>query len=133
MIKVYVDAAFANGNAGVGVVIYYDGKQEVYSRFLMNIEDNHHAEFQAIIIALDYLMDKFLHHNTIQLFTDSIIVVKAIERKSVKNDWQKPYLEKLLSRLNQFSLYFVEWFNDKDNAFPDKVAKRALLSRKDIV
>lgn len=133
MIKVYVDAAFANGNAGVGVVLYYDGKQQIYSRYITNVIDNHHAEFQAMIIALDYLIDNGLHHHTIQLFTDSIIVAKAVERQSVKNDWQKPYLEELLIRLNLFALYFVEWFNDKMNAFPDKVAKRALLSGRDIV
>lgn len=133
MIKVYVDAAFSNGNVGIGVVLYYDGKQDVYSRYLMNVKDNHHAEFQAMIIALDYLIDNALHHHTIQLFTDSIIVAKAIERQSVKSDWQRPYLEQLLSRLNQLSLYFVQWFNDKTNAFPDKVAKRTLLSGQDIV
>lgn len=133
MIKVYVDAAFSNGNVGVGIVLYYDGKQQVYSHYMTDVLDNHHAEFQAMIIALDYLIENGLHHDTIQFFTDSIIVAKAIDRKSVKNDWQKSYLEAMLERLNQFSLYFVEWFNDKDNAFPDKVAKRALLSGKDIV
>lgn len=133
MIKVYVDAAFSNGNVGIGVVLYDGDKQHVYSQYITHVKDNHHAEFQAMIVALDYLIQSDLHHNTIQLFTDSMIVAKAIDRNSVKNEWQKPYLKALQQRLEQFTLYFVEWFSDKSNAFPDKVAKRALLSGKDVV
>ncbi|QTU82623.1 reverse transcriptase-like protein [Carnobacteriaceae bacterium zg-C25] len=133
MIRVYVDAAFSNGNAGVGVVIYDGEKQNVQSFYIQNVKDNHHAEFQAMLLALDYIIDNALHRNTIQLFSDSLVVVKAIERLSAKNEWQHAYVEQLKERLSQFSLYFVNWFSQKDNQFVDKVAKRALLSGQDVV
>ncbi|MBF0780685.1 MULTISPECIES: RNase H family protein [unclassified Granulicatella] len=131
MIKLYVDAA-SNGKAiGIGYVLYKDKEQFPVSKGKKSRLNNHQAEFYAVCVALMDIKEQNLHEETLCLYSDSKVVVQALNRKSAKGEWQHPYLEQILPLLELYRLYFVEWFHQKDNQLPDQLAKRALIQYKE--
>ncbi|NEW62112.1 reverse transcriptase-like protein [Granulicatella sp. zg-ZJ] len=131
MIKMYIDAACSipPQRIGIGIVIYKDKQQQQLSIPLNKALNNHEAEYEAIYQGLCYLIEKELHHDIVLIYSDSKVVVTALNRKSAKNSWQQPYLDKILPLLNQLHHYYIEWFSDKENKMPDILAKRALTLR----
>lgn len=129
MIKLYVDAA-SNGNAvGIGFVVYKDKAQYPISIKKEEKCDNHQAEFLAIIEALKWLQTK-AWLDTLVIYSDSKVVVQALQRKSAKGEWQQVYLKAILPLLEVYPLVLVEWFNQSENHLPDQLAKRALRENK---
>lgn len=127
MKKIYVDAAFKDSYAA-GAFVIYDGRNQQIERVaLPNCRDNHEAEFLIVIEALKFCLNQKWQHETILLFSDSSVVVKACQRKSAKNEWQKPFVETLVALTEMFTLLLIDWYADKDNPFPHQLAQRQLL------
>ena len=93
MFEVYIDGASAGdgGPSGIGIFIKGpNGSTEEYA-IPVNAENNHQAEFMAVIEALKICLEKtFL---SISIRTDSQIVDTALNRHYVKNPLFKPYLD----------------------------------------
>lgn len=126
MIKVYVDASCNQNAVGVGFVVYKDNQQFLHHKRIERQVDNHHAEFIAMITALEYIIATYDKDELIFIYSDSKVVVTAIERNSAKNEWQQQYVARMNALLERLSNYYVQWYSDKDNKMADTLAKRAL-------
>lgn len=127
MIKVYIDASknINSTKIGIGCVIYQN-KEQQQLQFVENKNvDNHEAEYIALITVLKYLISEKLNKQTIFLYTDSKVVVTAVNRKSAKGEWQQKYISELVPLLEQFELLFVDWYSDKENKLAHQLAIRA--------
>lgn len=131
MIKVYVDAAVSKRQSkiGIGCVIYQNKTQQMLSLTKTVQVNNHEAEFIALIEILNELIAKKLTQETIFLYTDSQVVVQAINRKSAKGEWQQQYIKQLLPLIDQFNLLFVEWYSDKENQLAHQLAIQSIQSK----
>lgn len=130
MIKVYVDAAYAKHLAAGACVIYYNGTQQYITFEIEHATNNHDAEFYAMIETLNYCIQHYDTKHTFVFYSDSQVVVKAMERLSAKNDWQQQFVEKLKIALQLFDQYFVQWYSDKANGMPNQLAQQKLLQLK---
>ncbi|MFC6464567.1 ribonuclease HI family protein [Marinilactibacillus sp. GCM10026970] len=128
MLKVYSDAA-VNGNpgsAGIGIVIT---GADMYIQLALPLEgqwDNHTAEFEAIRLAINWLVENDQTHSITQFFTDSQVVARSIEKKYVKSETFKPYLNECLALLESLSYYEINWIPEKQNKGADNLAKQGL-------
>lgn len=127
MIKVYVDASInlEKELVGIGFIIYQNKKQYPVRIVKNGYVNNHEAEYIAVIEALNYLIQHNLQQETIFLYSDSKVVVTAIQRKRAKKEWQQKYIAQLLPLLEQFQLLFVEWYSDKENKSAHQLAVSA--------
>lgn len=128
MLQVYVDAATKN-QIGIssGAVIFSNGiKQQQFHLFLGECS-NHEAEFKIFIHALNLLIEKGYHRETIVIHSDSQIVVKTFEKKYTRNVLFKPYLEQFLQLSPLFSLLLIQWIPEKKNRGADTLAKQTLV------
>lgn len=126
MIKVYVDAACQVHRIGIGFVVYKGSKQYLHQQAIDIAVDNHQAEFLAMITVLEHIIDTYDKDELIFIYTDSQVVVTAIERQSAKGQWQQPYVAQINALMLQLSQCYVQWYSDKDNKMADTLAKRAL-------
>ena len=131
MFEVYIDGASAGdgGPSGIGIFIKGpNGSTEEYA-IPVNAENNHQAEFMAVIEALKICLEKtFL---SISIRTDSQIVDTALNRHYVKNPLFKPYLDAFEKLESQFTLLFIKWIPSNQNKKADQLAKLAILRKKD--
>lgn len=127
MVKVYIDASTQQTplKSACGIVIKADtfNEQLEYGKYLGPI-DNHEAEWQSLIIALDLLIERNMKQALI--FTDSKIVADSIDKLYVKNKAFIPYLEAYQSKVNYFNLCIVSWIPRKDNRHADHIARKYL-------
>lgn len=128
MIKIYTDAATKGnpGPSGIGFVLV--GK-DLYQQIAVPLEgyySNHEAEFIALVKGLTYLVDHNMTTDMLQIFSDSKIVVSALEKNYVKNEVFKPHLQQLKLLLKYFELYLIEWIPDSQNKGADNLARQAL-------
>lgn len=128
MIKIYTDAATKGnpGPSGIGFVLV--GK-DLYQQMVVPLEgyySNHEAEFIALVKGLTYLVDHNMTTDMLQIFSDSKIVVSALEKNYVKNEVFKPHLQQLKLLLKHFELYLIEWIPDSQNKGADNLARQAL-------
>lgn len=131
MLKMYTDASTKNsfGPSGVGIVI---SGESIYEQLAIPLEQelsNHEAEFEAVIQGLTSLINKKWTNQTILIYTDSKIVVSAIEKKYVKNAGFADYLTRIQKLLASFDLYFIHWIPDAQNKGADHLARQALAKR----
>ncbi|MGG4491872.1 reverse transcriptase-like protein [Metabacillus idriensis] len=125
MIEVYIDGASAGdpGPSGAGIFIKGHGKGEQYS-VPLGIMTNHEAEYHALIKSLEICLEKGF--TSISVRTDSQLVERAVEKEYVKNPAYVPLLEKVLSLINQFELFFIKWIPSKQNSVADQLSRSAI-------
>lgn len=128
MIRLYTDAAVKGnpGPAGVGILVLTDDGQHQITIPLSNTWNNHHAEFQAVILGLQILKEKGLTEEMVFCYTDSLIVAQSIEIEYVKDIITKPYLEEILHLIDQFSIVTTTWIPESKNKGADNLARQAL-------
>lgn len=128
MVKIYTDAAFdPNKKMATIVTLYHQSNQRFqFSEFVPHIEDNHQAEFKAMILCLEKLIQQQLQDQLCQIYSDSKIVISSIEKEYVKDERYQPYLNKILSLKENFSLIFFNWIPEKQNLAADQLAKSVL-------
>ena len=87
--------------------------------------DNHHAEWQAAIWALNYLADhKLLTTNTLVLQTDSQLLVDGLDKRYSKHYGLE--LAQILALTDQCPLFFVKKIADRQNRAAHQLARAAI-------
>ncbi|QCR32229.1 ribonuclease HI family protein [Lysinibacillus sp. SGAir0095] len=129
MLEVYIDGASAGnpGPSGIGIFIKGEGHTIKISEFIGET-NNHIAEFMALIRALEEV--KKIGSSLISVRSDSKIVVASVEKKYVKNEEYKPYLEKAIQLIETIDMFFIKWIPDNQNKAADALAREAILKGK---
>lgn len=128
MLEIYIDGASAGnpGPSGIGIFIKGEGQHIKISEYIGET-NNHIAEFTALIRGLEEA--KALNATIISLRSDSKIVVASIEKAYVKNDQFKPLLDRALSLIQSFDLFFIKWIPEKENRAADALAREAIQKK----
>ena len=128
MLEIYIDGASAGnpGPSGIGVFIKGEGHHIKISEYIGET-NNHVAEFTALIRGLEEANK--LHATLISLRSDSKIVVASIEKCYVKNEQFKPLLDRALTLIQQFELFFIKWIPEKENRAADALAREAIQKK----
>lgn len=128
MIRLYTDAAVKGnpGPAGAGVLILTKNGQNQLTFPLKDNWNNHHAEFQAVILGFQALIERGLTDEMIFCYTDSRIVAQSIDKEYVKDKNAKPYLNTILKLIEQFQIVTVTWIPEAKNKGADNLARQAL-------
>lgn len=127
----YTDASTKSnpGPSGVGIIIIGN---ELHIQLSFPLEDelsNHQAEFEAISSGLNYLIENQLTNHTLVIYSDSKIVVSAIERNYVKNNLFNIYLSFINEQLKSFPSFIIQWIPESQNKEADHFARQALNKR----
>ncbi|MFC0560441.1 reverse transcriptase-like protein [Halalkalibacter alkalisediminis] len=102
-VKAYIDGGYnkETKNAGIGLAIYYKQNHKNWRlRFndtLDLLEDNNEAEYAALYLLLRQLEELDVHHQTISVYSDSMLVVNQ-----ASGEW--PCYEE----------HYLQWFNRID-------------------
>lgn len=125
MLEVYIDGASAGnpGKSGIGIFIKGEGHLIKISEPI-NVTDNHHAEFQALVRGLKEAVA--LKPSIVSVRSDSKIVVASIEKRYVKKDTYKIWLDEALALIDQLPLFFIKWIPDDQNKAADALAREAI-------
>lgn len=129
MLEVYIDGASAGnpGPSGIGIFLKGEGQLIKLSEAI-GMTNNHIAEFTALVRGLEEA--KKLETNFVWLHSDSKIVVSSVDKRYVKNEEFKPYLERALEIIDELELFFIKWIPDKENKAADALAREAILKNK---
>ena len=129
MLEVYIDGASAGnpGPSGIGIFIKGEGHL-IKLNEAIGMTNNHIAEFSALVRGLEEA--KKLKTNFVWLHSDSKIVVSSVDKRYVKNEEFKPFLEQALQLIDEFELFFIKWIPDKENKAADALAREAILKNK---
>lgn len=128
MIEVYFDGASNGQLAGGGIYIHHQNKENEFYSFPLPPSDNHIAEFEAFVKALQLCVEK--GYTNVSFRTDSQLVDQAVEKQFVKKDIYKNYLEEALQLIDQFDLFFLKWIPTKVNKNADQLSKQAIQAQK---
>jgi len=126
--KCYTDAAVNGnpGNAGIGFVILSEERYEQVSLPLNGKWNNHLAEFEAVIQALNWTETHLPDEPLLFLYTDSKIVSESIRKKYAKNPDFMLYTNKILEKLKRFNYFEVTWLPESRNKGADNLARQGL-------
>lgn len=132
MLEIFIDGASKGnpGESGIGIYLKGEGQHKKISEVIEDT-NNHIAEFQALIRALEEAIN--FKSELVWLRSDSKIVVSSIEKRYVKSDEFKPYLQKALDLIDQIPTFFIKWIPEKENRTADQLAKQAIHSRKNAI
>lgn len=129
MLIIHTDAAFdpKTGHAGLAFKIQEQSNIHQEKFHLDRVEDNHLAEFICFYLALKWLEDHQVpHESSVLLHTDSQIVAQSYDKKYVKSPIYQKVFDKALSLSDQRPLLFVKWVAEKNNLAADHLARQAL-------
>ncbi|UUX34323.1 ribonuclease HI family protein [Fundicoccus culcitae] len=128
MIKIYCDGSFQQDTkkAGIGILFYYEDEPIRFQKALEGLNDNHEAEFMAIIHAFQELNKRDVKNQLIVIHTDSKIVANSIDKQFAKNPTYHDLLQQILQLMDPYTLAFVKWIPEKSNQAADALAKQAL-------
>lgn len=131
MLRMYTDASTKNnpGPSGAGIVLIADGLHEQLAIPLIDELSNHEAEFEALKTGLTYLSEHYYTDQSLLIFSDSKIVVTAIERNYVKNQVFQAYLTSINQLLRLFPSFMIQWIPESQNKEADHLARQALNKR----
>lgn len=131
MYKIYTDAAFnaQTKEAGIAFNAIRNGQQIKHGRYCERVLDNHEAEFQAMLMALEFLQREASTNETIMLHSDSKIVIESLDKRYVKEAQYAIWLDKILVIIDTFNLLFWKWIPDKENKGADQIAREALRKK----
>lgn len=129
MLEVYIDGASSGnpGPSGIGLFIKGEGHSIQIGEFIGDT-NNHVAEFIALIRGLEEA--KKLGTSFVSVRSDSKIVVNSVEKRYVKNEVFKPYLETALKLVEEFELFFIKWIPEQQNKAADRLARQAIRKGK---
>lgn len=128
MLNVYTDAAVKGnpGPAGIGILI---SGQEIYQQIAQPLEgiwDNHRTEFEAILQAMQWLIDHQLTDQLVFLHSDSKTAVDILQKGVTKNKDFQPYLEQIYDLEVAFPYITIDWQSRHQNKGADQLARQAL-------
>ncbi len=125
MTQVYIDAATRQDplQSACGIIFRHDSDIVEYGEYLGDI-DNHHAEWQSLIIAMKLSLQN--NYTSLLIKTDSKIVTDSIHKKFVRKAAYKIYLQEYLALEPQFELVIIDWIPRTENKHADTIARRTL-------
>ncbi|EPH95479.1 ribonuclease HI [Enterococcus faecalis 13-SD-W-01] len=130
MIRVYIDASTKGnpGPSGGGIVLL---GQDRHEQIAIPLSDgsNHQAEFEVFLKTLKLLKEKKLEKETILCYSDSKVLVSAIDKNYTANELFLPYFEKITALLPDFSMLILQWIPESKNKGADNLARQALAKR----
>lgn len=129
MIQLYIDAAFRPNTheCGIGIIIHDEKEHQVQHKlYISHVIDNHQAEFIALWLGLKVIDAERLKDDFILIFSDSQIVVDSIEKRYVKQEIYKGWLQLILQELAATKDFFIKRSHEKNNRGVDQIAKQAL-------
>ena len=136
MLVIHIDASYDPKTKEAGLAFHIQAGAESISRkyYLAQIADNHVAEFQTLILLLDYLKEIQTDPNQlIQIKSDSKILVASIAKRYVKSPQYQPYFNIILQEMTAYPLLFVDWVAEKFNRGADQLAKHALRQQGKVI
>ncbi|SFH59930.1 ribonuclease HI family protein [Pisciglobus halotolerans] len=131
MLKLYTDASTKHnpGPSGVGLLLVGQDLHRQIAIPLQKEYSNHEAEFIAVIKGLEYIIAENLIDSLLYIYSDSKIVVSAIQKNYVKNKSFQPLLQEIRQLLVYFPFYLVEWIPEAQNKGADHLARQALRKK----
>lgn len=128
MIKVYTDAATKGnpGLSGIGIVIV---GQDLHKQLALSCEThmtNHQAEFQAVILALEWLLEQQYQEEMIFFHSDSKIVVQTLIKHYTKNPDFLPLYHQIETLRKSFTFLDFKWIPESQNKGADHLARQGL-------
>ena len=135
MIHMATDASYRpqTQEAGLGIVLTYQGDRQEIKVYLNQVTDNHVAEFMAVHQALEAIDRLGWPKDIILAQSDSQVVVDAINKRYVKNPLYQPYLDAILGGLPKPDTFFIKWVSDRDNLGADHLARKALMREEPVL
>ena len=125
MLKLYTDGA-TKGNPGpTGIGVLVTGlPHQIQHHAALPPMSNHEAEFAAAIAGFTLLRDAGLTTASVAFYSDSKLVVQAIEKRYAKH---YPRLTAdLLALIDQFPLVLPNWLPDRQNRGAHMLAQQGL-------
>lgn len=127
MIKIYIDAAtHQKKQISAGGMIVLIDKEQLQIKQPLKAKTNNEAEFEILLFALEFAIDKQWENETIFIYSDSRIVVQSLEKKYAKDPIFSSLLKKILILIDRFDLLFIEWQGEQKNKGADNLARQAL-------
>ncbi|MCL5985893.1 MAG: ribonuclease HI family protein [Actinobacteria bacterium] len=123
----YIDGG-SSGNPGEsaigGVIIFPDGKKEVYSQKI-GYATNNYAEYSSLINALGKLILAGAKHVVVK--SDSTLLVSQVRGEfRVRNKDLKRLHSKAISMISSFEEFRIYHINREENREADRLVKKAL-------
>lgn len=128
-VLIYTDGGSRNnpGEAGIGAVIYKEGEVVAEVSEYIGIQTNNWAEYQAIIRALETVLECGLQDEVIEIRMDSKLAAEQLKGSwKVKEPTLKPQFEKarlLIEKCTEVRLVHVP---REENKVADKLANEAM-------
>ena len=125
MLKLYTDGATKGnpGPAGIGILV--SGlPQQIQHHAALPAMSNHEAEFAAAIAGCKLLIESGLTTGTVAYYSDSKLVIQAIEKRYAKH--YSALTAELLSLIDEFPLVLPNWIPDRQNRGAHHLAQQGL-------
>ena len=125
MLKLYTDGA-TKGNPGpTGIGILVSGlPQQIQRHAALPPMTNHEAEFAAAIAGFNLLIEAELTTGPVAFYSDSKLVVQAIEKRYAKH--YPALTAELLALIDRFPLVLPNWLPDRQNRGAHTLAQQGL-------
>ncbi|MBS9334800.1 ribonuclease HI family protein [Fructobacillus sp. M1-13] len=126
MIQIQTDAAFrqATNEAAAGIVFIKDKVQKPLAGPLSPCQNNHEAEFKALLWGLQQINDQLDEKQVLEIQSDSKILVDALQKRYAKHFQE--LVDAILALIPNLELTFFVWVKDKDNKGPHQLAWQVL-------
>lgn len=131
ILNIFTDGA-SRGNpglAGAGVAIYQDKILFDTISAYLGKKTNNEAEYEAVIRAFQYIKDKNLNVEKINLYADSQLVIKQLKGEyKVKAPTIIPLYKQLQGLMYGLNIKF-HWIRREENLIADELANKGIDER----
>ncbi|MCH7321994.1 reverse transcriptase-like protein [Solibacillus sp. MA9] len=133
-VQLYFDGGFNREEklAGLGVVIYFEQNNQHY-RLRLNQQahyliSNNEAEYAALLFAIEQLEELGVHHQAIEVFGDSQVVINEMNGEwAVSDNALASWADKVDAKLQKLGLTAIyQYVERKQNDEADQLANQAL-------
>ncbi|MBS9335879.1 ribonuclease HI family protein [Fructobacillus papyrifericola] len=126
MIQIQTDAAFRQDTkeAAAGIVFVKDKIQQALKGPLPPCQDNHQAEFLALIWGLKQVQEELKDGSLIEIQSDSKLLVSSLQKRYAKHYQEE--VDAILDLLPNPELTFFVWVRDGQNKGPHQLAWQRL-------
>lgn len=133
-VNIYFDGGFHREDklAGLGVVIYYKQNGKNYrlrtNQLAEYLTSNNEAEYAALLLAIEQLDELGVHHQTVQIYGDSQVVINEMNGEwAVTDSILSTWADKIDAKLLKLGIRPQYTYIDrKQNSEADQLANQAL-------
>lgn len=126
MIQIQTDAAYHlnSHESAAGIVFVKDGKQQQFNGRLPDCQNNHEAEFQALLWGLKQVQQELAPSQLVEIQSDSKILISSLQKGYAKH--YQELVNQILEYLPNQELTFFIWVKDGANKGPHQLAWQSL-------